>query len=115
MTQFERLKIKIPEEADEAVLEDVLESAKNIILSRRFPFGRYPIKTVVDEYGDEIQTTYLEPRYLELQLQIAVALYNKIGADFEVGHSENGVSRSWGSESVPLELLSQIIPRAEVL
>lgn len=115
MTQLERLKIRIPEEADELVLEEFLESAKNIILSRRFPFGDYPTKAVVDEYGNKSEVTYLEPRYLELQVQIAIAMYSKAGADFETGHTENGVSRSWGAENVPLELISQVIPRAEVL
>ena len=42
MTQLERLKIRITEKVNDVELEDILESAKAVILSRRFPFGDWP-------------------------------------------------------------------------
>lgn len=97
MDVLDRLKL-MTDEPNEAILIDCLESAKNSIMVRRFPFGEWP---------DEI-----EPRYIDLQYRIALAIYNKMGADFQTGHSENGITRSYGSEGIPLELLAEIVPCA---
>ncbi len=101
MTQLERLKLRIPENDNELELEDVLESAKAVILSRRYPFGEQP--------------TELEPRYSDLQIRIAVEMYNKRGVEGQTSHSENGVSRSYSSASVSEELLREITPKAGVV
>lgn len=101
MSQLERLKIRIPENNSDAELEELLESAKAVILSRRFPFGEQP---------DEI-----EKRYFDLQLRIAVEMYNKRGVEGQTSHSENGVSRSYSSASVSEELLREITPKAGVV
>lgn len=115
MTQLERLKRRIPDEPDEGVLEEMLESAKNIILGLRFPFGNWPTKTVEDEYGRLEETSVLEPRYLDLQIRIAEDMYNRIGASGQISHSENGVSRSWGSEWVSSQLLHEVTPMCGVV
>jgi hypothetical protein len=101
MTQLERLKIRIPESNNDAELEDLLESAKAVILSRRFPFGEYPPD--------------IEDRYKDLQIRIAVEMFNKRGAEGETSHSENGVSRTYSSASVSEELLREITPKAGVV
>lgn len=101
MTQLERLKLRIPENDNELELEDILESAKAVILSRRYPFGEQP--------------TELEPRYFDLQIRIAVEMYNKRGVEGQTSHSENGVSRTYSSASVSEELLREIIPKAGVV
>ena len=99
MDNLERLKLRTGE-PDEAILEDCLESAKSAILARRYPYGEWP---------DE-----LESRYLDLQFRCALAIYNKQGGEFETAHSENGVSRSFGSEGIPQELLLEVTPMAKV-
>ncbi len=101
MTQLERLKIRITENVTDNELEDILESAKAVILSRRFPFGEQP--------------TEIEPRYNDLQIRIAVEMFNKRGAEGETAHSENGVSRSYSSASISEELLREITPKAGVV
>ena len=101
MTQLERLKIRIPEEVTDVELADILESAKAVILSRRFPFGEQP--------------TEIEPKYMDLQIRIAVEMYNKIGVEGQTAHSENGVSRSYSSASVSEELLREITPKVGVI
>lgn len=101
MTQLERLKIRITEKVKDGELEDILESAKAVILSRRFPFGG--------------QSTEIEPRYNDLQIRIAVEMFNKRGAEGETSHSENGVSRSYSSASVSEELLREITPKVSVV
>lgn len=107
MSQLERLKIRITENTTDEELGDILESAKNIILARRYPFSDYPI----DENGE----TVLEARYHDLQIRIAVELYNKIGAEGETAHSENGVARSYESANISESLLREIVPKAVVI
>ena len=101
MTQLERLKIRITEKTNDMELEDILESAKAVILSRRFPFGQPP--------------TELEERYKDLQIRIAVEMFNKRGAEGETAHSENGISRSYSSASVSEDLLREITPKVGVV
>ena len=101
MTQLERLKIRITEKVNDVELEDLLESAKAVILSRRFPFGDVPEE--------------LENRYKDLQIRIAVEMFNKQGVEGQLSHSENGVSRSYSSAGVSEELLREITPKAGVV
>ena len=101
MTQLERLKIRITENVDDIELEDILESAKAVILSRRYPFGEQP--------------TEIEDKYKDLQIRIAVEMFNKRSAEGETAHSENGVSRSYASANVSEDLLKEITPKAGVV
>ena len=101
MTQLERLKIRITENVTDIELEDILESAKAVILSRRFPFGEQPVE--------------IEDKYKDLQIRIAVEMFNKRGAEGETAHSENGVSRSYASANVSEDLLKEITPKAGVV
>ena len=57
----------------------------------------------------------LESRYLDLQFRVALAIYNKQGGEFETAHTENGVSRSYGSEGIPQELLLEVTPLAKTM
>ena len=84
MENLERLKLRT-NESDEALLQELLNSAKHAILARRFPYGEYP--------------ETLEPRYSDLQVRIALAAYNKLGADYQTSHKE-----------IPEELLQEVTP-----
>ena len=101
MTQLERLKIRITEKVNDDELEDILDSAKAVILSRRFPFGEWPAD--------------IEDKYKDLQIRIAVEMFNKRGAEGETAHSENGVSRSYASANVSEDLMREITPKAGVV
>lgn len=94
--QLAKLQRKI--NVDEETGNDLLDAATEIIMQRRYPFEDWP---------DE-----LENRYFGLQIRIAVDLFNKIGAEGETSHSENGVSRTYGAENVSTDLLAEIIPKA---
>lgn len=96
MTDIERLKIRT-EESDTRILYELLESAENIIISRRFPFG------------GKIAT--FEERYRDLKIRIAEDMYNRLGASGQLSHSENGIDRKWSSEWVSEQLLNEIIPK----
>lgn len=94
--QLNKLIRKIGVDADTA--GDLLDAANDIIMQRRYPFEEWP---------DE-----LERRYWSLEIRIAVDLFNKTGAEGEMAHSENGVSRTYGAENVSTDLLAEIIPKA---
>lgn len=100
MDNLARLKLRTGE-PDEAILEDCLESARSAIMARRYPYQEWP---------DE-----LESRYLDLQFRCAMDLYNKIGAENEIAHSENGVSRSYESSWISESLLQEVTPIAKVV
>lgn len=101
MTQLERLKLRITENVTDDELSDVLESAKAVILSRRFPFGEQP--------------TTLESKYEDLQIRIAVEMFNKRGVEGQTAHNENGISRTYSSASVSEELLREVTPKVGVV
>lgn len=96
MTDIERLKIRT-EESDTRILYELLESAENIIISRRFPFGG--------------ESATFEERYRDLKIRIAEDMYNRLGASGQLSHSENGIDRKWSSEWVSEQLLNEIIPK----
>lgn len=104
MSQLEILQRRLPEENDDALLTDMLDSAKAVILSRRYPVSEYP----VDTNGVPV----LESRYLDLQIRIAVELYSKLGAEGQTTHNENGVNRSYeNGGGVSDSLLREIVPK----
>lgn len=103
MTLLKRIKARIPEEDNELSLEEFLQTAGDVILTHLYPLI------------DDIDGLYVPRKYHTLQLDIAVELYNKQGAEGETSHSENGVSRSYDSAYVSNALLSQIIPVVNVI
>lgn len=100
MDNLARLRLRT-NEPDDAILEDILESAKSAIMARRYPFQEWPEE--------------LENRYLDLQFRIAMDLYAKIGAEGQTGHSENGINRTWESSWISSELLQEVTPLARVV
>ena len=83
-----------PDTDTDEVLDGVLADAEALVLNRMFPFG-YPDGTVVPA------------RYERIQIQLAAELYSKRGAEGQINHSENGISRGWPEKSA---LLSRVMP-----
>lgn len=98
MTSLEKiaaLKVHISPDTDtDEVLGSMISLAEAMVLDRMYPFG-YPEGTVVPA------------RYEQIQIQLAVELYGRRGAENQLNHSENGISRTW-SENSPL--LKRIVP-----
>lgn len=99
MTQMEIMQMKLPDASEEDI-EILLDIAKSVIINKRFPFGD----------GSE----ELEPRYRSLQIRIALEIDSKSGAEGQLSHSENGVSRTYSSAGVSPELLNEITPKGGV-
>lgn len=100
-----RLKLRTGETNDDLLMDYIL-SAKYAINSRRFPYREWP----VDDQGN----TYVEERYRDLQMRIALDLYNKSGAEGELSHSENGIGRTYESSWISEQLLSEVTPLARI-
>ena len=83
------------------VLISYLAIAGRKIINRAYP------------YDDTV--TEVPRRYGYLQCDIAGYLLNKRGAEGETAHSENGISRSYGSADVPEAMLSEVVPHVGVL
>lgn len=83
------------------VLISYLAIAGRKIINRAYP------------YDDTV--TEVPRRYGYLQCDIAAYLLNKRGAEGETAHSENGISRSYGSADVPEAMLSEVVPHVGVL
>ena len=101
MTQLEVMKFWFPNEA-EMLLEAALERARLGILELRFPFGF--------EYEQE-----LESQYQGLQLEVAIEIISKMGAEGEVAHSENGVSRTYENAGISDSLKRRVVPMAKAV
>ena len=97
-----RLGISSGDRSDDDLIEELLNSAESAILARRFPFG----------YDEE--TTVLTSAYDDLKIRIAMDLFNKIGAEGQLSHSENGVQRTYESSWISESLLREVTPRVGV-
>lgn len=105
MTDIERLKVRLPE-ATEAELEDVLESARGVILSRCFV-------SVARASADERMNVLYDHK--EKVLDAAVVIYNMRGVEGQKSHSENGISRTYEDYAGMKPILESIIPRCDVV
>lgn len=97
MSQEEKVKLlkaMVGGSDTEEVLLTYLNIAGSKIISRAYP------------YNPEV--TEVPVRYEYLQCEIAAYLLNKRGAEGQLIHSENGISRSYGSADVPSAMLNAI-------
>lgn len=104
MTNMEKLAlcramVEQPEEAEgwsDDTLTSYLKIAGQKILNRAYPY---------DDTVEEVPR-----RYGVLQCEIAAYLLNKRGAEGEVSHSENGISRTYENADVPESMMRDVIP-----
>lgn len=88
-------------ETDELMVSAYLKIAGSKICRKAFPFD----SSILD----------VPKQYEYLQVEIAVYLLNKRGAEGETAHSENGISRTYEDGDIPPTLLRQIVPVCGVL
>lgn len=105
MDNLERLKNRTGSD-DEGLLSDLLISAKVAILNRRYPYKNLTAAECYEDYP-------MEEKYYDLQYRLALDLYNKIGAEGELQHIENGIHRTYESSWMSAQLLLEVIPKYE--
>lgn len=86
-----------PDTADESLLSILLSQAEGIVLNKRYPFGQPEGATVPTAYE-------------HIQLQIALELFSKMGAEGQTAHNENGINRTYEAADVSPLLLNRIVP-----
>jgi hypothetical protein len=103
MTNSEKLEMleAMVDETDEDVLSTYLNLAGAKIIAKAFPYTEGVIE--------------VPAKYHYLQIEIAVYMLNKRGAEGQTSHSENGISRSYESADVPASMLSSITPYCGVI
>ena len=94
------------DETDEGILEAYLELAGQKILNRMYQFP---------EFWEDYEGLEVPDRYVMTQLNIAVYMLYKRGAEGEVQHIENGIHRNYGSSDVPDGMLKDITPLCKVV
>lgn len=85
-------------ETDEDILSAYLDIAGDKICRKAYPYA---------SFAHEVPE-----QYEYIQVEIAVYLINKRGAEGETAHSENGISRSYENADVPYTLMRDIVPFA---
>lgn len=88
-------------EASDGVVSAYLKIAGNKICRKAYPFD--PAVTEVPE------------QYGFTQVEIAVYLLNKRGAEFETSHNENGINRTYEGADVPSSIMRSITPFCSTL
>jgi len=92
-----KVRLRIADSSEDSMLSELLTSSLEVINDIR----QYtPVEDVI-----------VEPQYESIAVEMTVALFSKIGAEGEVSHSENGISRVYDSSSFPTALLSRIMPK----
>lgn len=76
----------------------------------------YHLNLALDTVNDRRQftptdTELVESRYENIVIEMAVCSYNKMGAEGQTVHSENGVNRFYEGGFYPSSLMKMIIPK----
>lgn len=103
MTDTEKLAVlkqMITGSYSDEVLSAYLTLAGQKVLNKAYPY-------------DNSVTTVPE-RYESNQIQIAVYLINKRGAEGQTSHTENGITRQYENADIPSSLLKDITPHVGV-
>ena len=87
-------------ETSDTVASAFLSMAGQAILNKAYPFLS----------DAELSALAVPAKYQNLQVEIAVFLLNKRGAEGETMHNENGINRSYENGSIPNSMMKQVIP-----
>ena len=101
-----QLKAMLGTQIDENWSDDVL-LAYLLLAGRKIINRAYP-------YSND-DSLVVPTKYEILQCEIAVYLLNKRGAEGEISHSENGISRSYESADIPESMLMEVVPFCSVI
>lgn len=103
MTDIEKLtalKAFVGDSDTDEVLFTYLKLAGSKIIAKAYP------------YRDDV--TEVPTKYEYLQIEIAAYMLNKRGAEGQISHSENGISRSYENADIPASMLKAITPHVGV-
>lgn len=67
-------------------------------------------KIIAKAYPYDSEVTEVPTQYHNLQIEIAAYMLNKRGAEGQLSHTENGISRTYENADVPSSMLKSIVP-----
>jgi len=95
LNQLKRL-LNITDVSEDILLDTLLFISLQKILDRLYPY--------------DLEQTEIPDRYDAKQIEIAVYLYNKRGAEGQISHNENSINRTYESADVPESIMRGITP-----
>lgn len=103
MSESEKISMvkTLSKETNDGTVSAYLAIAGAKICRRVFPF--------------DSEISEVPAQYVHMQVEIAVYLLNKRGAEGESSHTESGVSRTYENGDVPESMLRGIVPMVGVL
>lgn len=96
-----------------AMLKSLTGEANSDILSVYLTLAKCELIRKIYPYGNG--TEEIPPKYDGLHIQATEYMLNKRGAEGEIQHSENGLTRSYESGGLPKSILEQIVPMCGVI
>ena len=104
---IDRLKTRIaPDTADDALLEEMIESAIALYVSLKYPYGGNPV--------DIDDNPILGVLAKDWVLRCAIEFYSRMGSEGQISHSENSIARAYEAGTISLSLRKEIIPACGV-
>lgn len=101
------------EEQKIAMLQSITGETNSDIISIYLSIAKGELIRKIYPYGDGAEE--VPEKYDFLHVQASEYLLNKRGAEGEVQHSENGMTRTYESGGLPKALLEQIVPYCGVI
>ena len=101
--KVEMLSRMLDDAVDSETLELYLELAAQKILNRMYP------------YKEDYEGLDVPDRYAAIQLKIANYMINKIGAEGQIQHIENGIHRNYGAADIPDGMMAEIVPYCQAI
>lgn len=95
-----------------AMVSAMSEEENEVVVSAYLKLAESKICRLAYPYDDDI--TEVPKKYELIQVEAAVYMLNKRGAEGQTSHSENGISRSYESAGLPDSLVRQIVPVCKV-
>ena len=95
--KLNKLMTMLDDDVSTNVANTFLKAAEKTVINLAFPFGD----------GSEV----MPEKYEEVQIEIAVYLVNKRGAEGETIHVEGGTHRHYESADIPVALRQRITPQ----
>lgn len=96
--QLEALVERLPN-ADEEVLQRLLDDSKSIALNNLFPY-------------EEILPEELPKKYLNWQLRVSEYMYKHADTIGIKQYSENGITITFTSDNIPKSFMNELVPYA---
>lgn len=103
--------------------KELLEKLRRKLINRGYSDDELEDEDLQDEIEDSIEavndrrhyipteTKLFEDKYKGHVIRLAICSYSKMGAEGQLAHSENGISRTYaGASEYPNDILKEIVP-----